>query len=166
VHIWVTPYICNPIGRVQDWERAVEGISDAARTAFCSELEFGLPCPLKSKDDCPKWSALQVPIPFHMLRRNVLLWSNLYVFLRLTQFHNERLQTERGKAPGQNLSTPSVTKVVVVTKSGMEQKDLRSSRWCRESWFREGTGNGVWKYSGTSLKGLSELRTQYKKPSY
>ena len=26
---------------------------------------------------------------------------------------------------------PTVTKVIVVTKTGMEQKDLRPSQWCR-----------------------------------
>jgi len=37
----------------------------------------------------------------------------------------------------------------MVTKTGMEQKDVSPSQWCRnivESCFQEGTGNGVWKY--------------------
>jgi len=43
---------------------------------------------------------------------------------------------------------PSVTTVVMVTKIRHGQKGLRPS-WFRnyaESCFREGTGNGVWKY--------------------
>ena len=56
---------------------------------------------------------------------------------------------KKGKTLVKICPLPSVTKVVMVQKSGMEQKDLRPSQWGRnftESCFREGTGNAVWKY--------------------
>ena len=44
---------------------------------------------------------------------------------------------------------------VLVAKVHDSAERMKHKKWQKD-----------WQYSGTSLKGLSELRTQYKKPSY